>query len=839
MSLLTPRRSTVSPLAQCAAALVQHEIDAGADPQQAELAVCGAVARQAATELSPHAWRWIERQIGEPFCEAFFRPLSTERTELAAAIAQATRHRAGDVDPLADFYEQLLRAHDPRRRKGRGVFYTPPAIVRFVVRSTAQLLEREFGGGLLDRRRWKDVVETPPDSVDPDGLFLRVLDPALGAGLFLTEWIHATHEAFCATDPAHCAEDWDAFVADVLLPRLRGIEIQPAAAALAIVRIACALAATGYTFAAPAGIDVHIGDALAAPWRPPWTVVIGNPPFSGISQQKHDWLYDLMRGRGPSGEERASYFDVGGAPLGERKHWLEDDYVKFLRAAHDQAETAGVGLVALVTSHGYLDNVSFRGLRDKLVQTYPRITVVDLHGSAKRRERTPDGERDENVFGIEQGIALGFFRRPLGAPAARCERIDLWGGRDAKLRQLEQATLDDLEAQPLMLAQRGAPFAAVIPQQCDVYDAGWPLQEVMPTSTTAPVTARDHFLVAFDQATLRERAADLADCAIPDDVLRSRYFGRTRSRRHAAGDTRGWKLPEARSRMQAWLAQGPEAWRALVRPVAYRPLDERWMLWADWLVDWPRNEVTRHLDGENLVLITRRQSPPGQPWNFAWIADKLALDGVIRSDNRGSESLFPLWLDDGGERRANFAQAWIEQLAEYIGREAAPEEMLAYIYGLLATPAYRARYGERLVNGFPRVLWPAAEEVFARIAELGRKLLETHLLRRPLPAASWTDDSATRVAEGFPRYGDGRLWINPTCGLACDPAVATYRVGTHQVLRKYLRSRLGLPLSAAERKHVARMAAALEETVTLERALDDAIAGFGGMTAAFAARQQR
>src|SRR5690606_15531425 len=120
-----------------------------------------------------------------------------------------------------------------------------------------------------------------------------------------------------------------------------------------------------------------------------------------------------------------------------------------------------------------------------------------------------------------------------------------------------------------------------------------------PTSTTAPVTARDHFLVAFDQATLRERAADLADCAIPDDVLRSRYFGRTRSRRHAAGDTRGWKLPEARSRMQAWLAQGPEAWRALVRPVAYRPLDERWMLWADWLVDWPRNEVTRHLDGEN------------------------------------------------------------------------------------------------------------------------------------------------------------------------------------------------------------------------------------------------
>lgn len=706
-------------------------------------------------------------------------------------------------DRLANHYELHLQQFDAVTRKARGVYYTPPEAVRFILRAVDECLQAEFRWplGLLDARA-------------------RILDPALGAGVFVTEAIAFIQRQFAARRPG---EDWNEYVANQLLPRLGGIEILPTAAYVAMVRIALALAATGYRFESDAVMELRIADALAAPIRPAWNVIVGNPPFSGISTAKHDWLQKLLQGIGPAGEPRASYFALDGEPLRERKHWLQDDYVKFLRIAQEQIEMTGSGIVALVTSHGYLDNITFRGLRGAMLETFPRTTLIDLHGNAKRRERTPSGERDENVFAIEQGVAIGLWRRPLGEPAVLVERADIWGSRTDKLAILDRASWRELPYFSIAENAKGTAWIAQEIAHFPEYDSGWLLTDIFPLNTTAPVTARDDFVVAFTREELLERCRDLKDRSLSDDQLRARYFTRTRSRLYPPGDTRGWQLPQARERMRA-----EENCESLITAVQYRPFDQRWILWADWLIDWPRSDVLRHIVGRNNVtLIARRQAPPGRTYNYVWISDLPTLDGVIRSDNCGSESLFPLWTYLDGERRANLSPGFVDRLATTLRcapAEIPAEQILGYCYALLSSPQYCARYAGRLRQNFPRIAWPSSCEQFEQLSRLGRSLFDVQLLRNAASQRHWQHTNDTQLAKGMPRYIDGCVFINANCHLPDVPLAAwEYVVGSHQVLRKYLKDRRGRQISLDELERHSHMVGAIETSLGIQREIDQTL----------------
>lgn len=780
------------------AKLVAQQWDAQNTNSQTEIALCLAVARLLEPDLSPQAWSWAVRHL----------PTDTQSIAETVSCAPLITEAAAEVcctwqsklDPLAFFFEHLLNARDRAQRRRHGVFYTPPEIARFIIRFVDRTLREEFllQDGLLDAicvqeaidRGWLPHADSDAPLSQP---LIRILDPALGAGVFLTELLHHARRLLTSAD------NWNR-VAPSLLRRLGGIELLPGAAAIAIVRIAATLMRTGYAFASDAQMTLHIGDALAAPIHPPWTIVIGNPPFSGISSAKHPWLLELLRGRGLGGEQRASYFEFNGVALGERKHWLHDDYVKFFRIAHEQVEAAGFGIVGLVTSHGYLDNVSFRAMRQQLQGTFPRIAIVDLHGSAKRRETTPEGMRDENVFGIETGAAIGLFRRPPIVSAADTRRADLWGTRESKLEALETDDLCWIQL-PLNIQQHSGANGQTSPE----YVAGWPIDEAMPVHSTAPVTARDAFVVARTRAELEARCQDFCDPSISDDEIRARYFTRTRSPHYAAGDTRGWKLADARRRMLE------TEWHSLIHRVLYRPLDERFILWAPWMIDWPRGEVTSHLVWhENLTLITRRQAPPNLPWTYAWVTDKLALDGVIRSDNRGSESLFPLWLYSGEGKVANFSPRFTADIeaATRLRLSTAttdeggfsPDDLLGYIYALLSSTVYRQRYRAQLTSSFPRVLIPRSKEVFWRLAVAGRRLFTATADR---VGVHYVGSLPTAIDAGFPRYESGRVWLNARSYLSgTSSRTWQWRVGTYQVCLKYLKSWRGQTLDEPGMKQI-------------------------------------
>jgi len=130
-------------------------------------------------------------------------------------------------------------------------------------------------------------------------------------------------------------------------------------------------------------------------------VVLGNPPYSGESQNSGKWIEKLISDykKEPSGIKLQE----------KNSKWLNDDYVKFIRYGQHFIEQNGEGILAFINNHSFLDNPTFRGMRYSLLKTFDKIYILDLHGNAKKKETAPDGSKDENVFDIQQGVSINIF----------------------------------------------------------------------------------------------------------------------------------------------------------------------------------------------------------------------------------------------------------------------------------------------------------------------------------------------------------------------------------------------------------------------------------------------
>ena len=166
-------------------------------------------------------------------------------------------------------------------------------------------------------------------------------------------------------------------------------------------------------------------------------VVTGNPPYAGLSANMNDWIDQLLKNKLPGENGAQSYYEVDGQPLGEKKLWLQDDYVKFIRFGQFRIEQSGYGILGFITNHGYLDNPTFRGMRQSMMQTFDEIYILDLHGNSNKKETCPDGSPDKNVFDIKQGVSIGIFvkKKDNGAPA-KIYHADLHGLRKYKYEWL-------------------------------------------------------------------------------------------------------------------------------------------------------------------------------------------------------------------------------------------------------------------------------------------------------------------------------------------------------------------------------------------------------------------
>ncbi|HCY55146.1 MAG TPA: DNA methyltransferase, partial [Oceanicaulis sp.] len=470
--------------------------------------------------------------------------LACNLNEIMADFGRLT----GQNDPFLHFYETFLAAYNPAKRKARGVWYTPEPVVNFIVRAVDEVLKSEFGlaDGLADTSKIRIDFDT--GQTDKKGKAItekrdvhrvQILDPATGTGTFLAEVIKQIGNRVKASAPGH----WSSYVETELIPRIHGFELLMASYAMCHMKLDMILTEMGYhPSGEPPRLSVYLTNSLEegerveqvlfARWLAeeareaskikrdmPIMCVIGNPPYSGHSSNKGEWISGLLDGykKEPGGKEK----------LKERNpKWINDDYVKFIRFGEHMIEKNGEGILGFITNHGYLDNPTFRGMRWHLLNTFDAIYVLDLHGNAKKKEVSPDGSADKNVFDIQQGVAIIIAVKKKAEagkdkPLARVFHGDLWGTRSGKYDALREAGVKAKHFEPLSLQ---APQYVMTRRDYaleEAYLEGFGVQELMPVNSVGIVTARDALTIDMDKGELWRRVQDFA--ALPVEDARTKY----------------------------------------------------------------------------------------------------------------------------------------------------------------------------------------------------------------------------------------------------------------------------------------------------------------------------
>ena len=611
-------------------------------------------------------------------------PYVTLVDDLAALLSQAdmaeilaefgTAQRQDD--PIVHFYETFLAQYNPRLREQRGVYYTPTPVVDYIVRSVDALLKKDFGlvDGLGDTEKTTFTVSGEGQKrVEVEAPRLLIMDPATGTGTFPFQIIRLLRERYAASANAG---QWPTYVREHLIHALYGFELMMAPYAVAHLKLSMELEGLDMPGETPEQreqreeqgitlkerLNIYLTNTLDDPREDvkslpgqfkaisdeaqaagrikaeyPIMVVLGNPPYSGHSSNNGQWIDDLLKGTvrmkgkiSKTSRTAGNYYEVDGKPLGERNpKWLQDDYVKFIRWAQWRVEQTGAGIVAFITPHGYLDNPTFRGMRQSLMQTFDELYVLDLHGNANKKEKAPDGSPDLNVFDIRTGVAIGIFVRRKGEKGPRTgqiHRADRWGDRASKYTWL--AGQDVLSAGYAPLTPTG-PMYLWADRDADIgkeYEAGWALPNILSLNVMGFQSHRDDFAIGFEKKDIEERMQDFRGTSSDEDFL-SKY----------GLSGKDWKISSFRDS-----ARKNKNWKDSVQEVSYRPFDSRWSFYGEQVIDRPRRELLDNVSGrQNLLLNVTRQTKL-LTWQNAIATDK-PTPAVFVEIKDGS-SVFPLYL---------------------------------------------------------------------------------------------------------------------------------------------------------------------------------------------------
>jgi predicted helicase len=685
-------------------------------------------------------------------------------------------------------------------RKGRGVYYTPPPVVNFIVRAIDDLLKDSFGirDGLADHHR------------------VTVLDFACGTGTFLLEVCQRVFENVGGPDSSRA----DLIVRDHILKNLFGFEFLIAPYTIAHLKLSQYLQDQDHKLQDNERLQVFLTNTLE-PIEPqpnfllpavsaevraaqdvkdsPILVITGNPPYAARSKNKGPWIRSRVK----------AYEFIDGQHLGERKHWLNDDYVKFFRFAQLKMDAQHQGIIGVITNRWWIENVTFRGMRQSILDSFDQVYIFDLHGEA-------DQGNDRNVFDITKGVAITVLVKKPGLE--RCVKYtDIWGSRLQKYRACAEAALSHVQWRDL---NPTSPNYFLVPRtelNRGLYESFMSIKDIFNYGSTGILTGRDRLVVAHTEAALRENVECLLSAATDEEI----------SRRFGLNPVEHWSLDHARKIIRE---EGLQP--TYVRQIEYRPFETQFYYDNAALVFRRRETVMQHMQKGNVGISVCRLTKGGA-WSHALISDHVVDDSFVSTNSKERAYLFPLRLSatEGNaiEITASNPENIQEPFRTYIGssyeHHYTPEEILAYIYAVLYAPTYRSHYAEFLRIDFPRIPFPKAAHDFEALSGLGWALIQAHLLReyprRWLAAYHGRGDHALEAV----RYSlaEQAIIINKTQSFRPLPqGVWEFRIGGYQVLDKYLKSRKGRTLSLDEINHVGAVADSLAFTIDQMARIDEA-----------------
>lgn len=495
------------------------------------------------------------------------------------------------------------------------------------------------------------------------------------------------------------------------------------------------------------------------------------------------------------------------------------------------------------------------------MQTFDDIYVLDLHGNSKKKERSPDGSKDENVFDIQQGVAIGIFiKRQKEAGLSKQGNIyhaHLWGQREVYEKAGQEQRLvggkyhwlteHDVTTTEWKKLEPAKPFYLFAPQNIHLraeYESGKKLTEIMLVNVLGFQSHRDVFAISFDEEALRARIEDMRKPYMSDQELVERYN---------IVSTSSWNIADVRKKLR-------KEENIPIIPCFYRPLDKRYCCFSELIMDRPRAELKQHMLQPNLSLNVTRQTK-AQHWRHAIVAN--TPTPALFTEIKDGSNVFPLYFypnytkrglfdadephDASGGRRPNLLPAFIKDFSTKLSmsfipdgkgdlqQTFGPEDIFNYIYAVFHSPTYRERYAEFLKIDFPRLPLTSNANLFRPLCSLGDRLVGIHLMekfgkivtRYPVPG----DDVVVKIDYTSPADTpeQGRVWINKTQYIeGVPPEVWEFYVGGYQVCQKWLKDRKGRKLEFNDIQHYQRMVAALAETIKLMDQIDEVIDEHGG-----------
>ncbi len=782
--------------------------------------------------------KWIVDDLAEVF-------RYTDVSAILKDFGRATQQ----TDPMIHFYETFLAAYDASLRKARGVWYTPEPVVNFIVRAVDEILKTEFGlkEGLADTSKTTVKIKVPThDKRHKGGMVeaeqsvhrVQLLDPACGTGTFLAETIRHIHKKF-----KNQTGIWNSYVEEHLIPRLHGFELLMASYAMAHIKMDMLLRETGYTLKQQKRFKIFLTNSLEehhkdagtlfwAQWLAdearqadevkrdaPVMVVLGNPPYSVSSSNKSVWIEKLMQDYKKDLNER-------------NIQPLSDDYIKFIRFGQYFIEKNTEGILAFISNNGFLDGITHRQMRKSLITAFDKIYIIDLHGNSNKKESSPDGSIDQNVFDIQQGVSINLFIKSKNKKDNKCQVFftEYFGNRESKYKRLLESNLKSIDWIEIDFNNPQVLFTNKSFKESKNYNNGFSINELFSISSTGIKTHRDHFVVDFDEKELQKRLRTFYDKNLSDSQIQNML---------ELSNNRDWTIKDARIKSSFDHIK--------IKPLMYRPFDIRKIYYDSNVIDFPKENVMQHMILDNIGLICARSNKTNDISHF-FITTFFSEMKTGESTN-GSYH-FPLYLYSQSNdlfsnqsRTPNLKLEIVEKIAQAIGKRFTPEkekdkvtfapiDVLDYIYAVLHTPQYRERYKEFLKIDFPCVPYPKDAAQWEAMVAQGTILRGLHLLESKEVEdyiTSFPNDGDNTV--GKPRFElssthnpespKGKVWLNVTqCFDNVPEAAWNFYIGGYQPAQKWLKDRVGRKLNFEDIMHYQKMIVALLRTAEIMKKLN-------------------
>lgn len=761
-------------------------------------------------------------------------------------------------DPIIHFYETFLAEYDPKLRKARGVWYTPAPVVNFIVRAVDDILKTEFDlpQGLADTSKTKIKVSKGFTKASADKrskvkeVFeeqevhrVQILDPATGTGTFLAEVIKQIHKRFKGQEGI-----WSNYVETHLLPRLNGFELLMASYAMAHLKLDLLLTETGYQPTSDKRFRVYLTNSLEehtpnqgnlfANWLSmeadeanlikkdtPVMCIIGNPPYSINSTNKNDWILNLIKD-----------YKLN---LNEKKINLDDDYIKFIRYGQHYIDKNGSGVLAYISNNSFIDGITHRQMRKKLLDSFDKVFILDLHGFAKLKEISLVADKDENVFDIQQGVSINIFVKTgenKSQNTGSLSYFEKYGSRQEKYNFLNDNSLTSIKWKSLNPTEPYYFFVQKDFSEQESHNEGFKITDLFKDANSGVKTDRDQLFYDSSKKELGSRFNTLLS-----DELTTSFI-----EEYSVKDSGSYKITSAIKKVKFEEEN--------IQSSCYRPFDKRYTYYDPQLISRPAQKAMVHFNGhQNIGLVLGRQGQVigHMQWNLVFCINSLADYNIFY---RGGGYVFPVYLypnnkgqqtiGESGDRKPNLNAKIVKQIADNLGltftneketteNTFAPIDILDYIYAVLHSPTYREKYKEFLKIDFPRVPYPKDLQGFRNLTGLGAELRQIHLLEASVVEnyiTSYPKDGSNQITTKIaqkdwelfdPAKQLGRIWINEEQYFDNIPLVAwEFYIGGYQPAQKWLKDRRERQLEFDDILHYQKIIVALSETDRLMKEID-------------------